>query len=101
MAGMRTVFFAIIFCGAFFLSVSVRAEEVEWVPVVKLSRSLETLRLAAEGGDVDAQYELGYAYMGTKDVPVDYDKAVRWTLLAAERGNARAQYNLGVLYYHV
>ena len=86
---------------AFAVSVPARAERVELVYATKLPRSFEQLRDAAESGDINAQYELGYAYMGTYNIPVvDYDQAVRWTRLAAERGHPKAQYNLGVLYYH-
>ena len=56
-------------------------------------------RLAAEQGNVSAQYKLGVAYDIGEGVAQDYAEAVRWYRLAAEQGNASAQYNLGVAYY--
>jgi TPR repeat protein len=49
-------------------------------------------------GDVNAQFNLGYAYSTGEGVPQDYAEAVSWTRQAADQGEARAQYNLGVLY---
>jgi TPR repeat protein len=57
------------------------------------------LRQKAEQGDAEAQYNLGLAYAGGKEVPRDYKQAVKWVRLAAEQGHAKAQYGLGNAYY--
>lgn len=53
---------------------------------------------AAEQGDINAQYRLGYMYSVGQGVPKDDAEAVRWYRSAAEQGHARAQYNLGAAY---
>ena len=54
-------------------------------------------RTTAEGGKVDAQYNLGRAYeLG--DSAQDHMEAVQWFRMAAEQGSAEAQNNLGEMY---
>ena len=55
-------------------------------------------RLAAQQGDVSAQFNVGVMYGMGQGVVRDYAEAAKWTRLAAEQGNASAQYNLGVTY---
>jgi len=58
----------------------------------------EWYRIAADAGDADAQFRLGWmAYVG-EGVRKDYAEAARWWRLAAEQGNAVAQYDLGLMY---
>ena len=64
---------------------------------------MELLRVAAEGGIVDAKlllaiasYNGGYLYRSLKEP--DYDEAMRWFSEAAEAGNARAITWLGHAY---
>lgn len=54
--------------------------------------------LAAELGDVEAQYNLGLLYVDGQGVPQDNVEAAEWWRLAAEQGYAHAQHNLGVMY---
>ncbi len=54
--------------------------------------------LAAEEGDVDAQFNLGNMYRKGEGVPQDDKEAFRWYRLAAEQGDVVAQLNLGVMY---
>ena len=54
-------------------------------------------RIAAEQGDVGAQYNLGVMYADGEGVPEDDAEAVRWYRIAAEQGDVGAQYNLGVM----
>ena len=61
--------------------------------------SIEWFRLAAEQGDADAQYNLGWMYSEGEGVAQDYKEAVKWYRLAAEQGFGLAQFNLGLLYY--
>ena len=51
-------------------------------------------RLAADAGDVDAQYDLGVLLLHA-----NAEEAARYFKLSAEQGNADAQYNLGLCYY--
>ena len=51
----------------------------------------EARRHAAEQGDADAQFTLGFRYEYGLGVPQDDAEAVRWYRLAAEQGNASAQ----------
>jgi S1-C subfamily serine protease len=60
----------------------------------------DRLRLSAEQGDTEAQYNLGVMYHQGHAVPQDYKKAVKWYRLSAEQGNASAQSMLGVMYYN-
>ena len=52
-------------------------------------------RKAAESGNAEAQYKLGFCYERGYSVEHDYSKAVKWYLKAAENENAEAQYSLG------
>ena len=78
-------------------------------PVIVKDRSVdiinpETLfnkgdyKQAAEQGDAEAQYNLGYAYKDGKGVEQDDKQAVKWWTKSAEQGNVYAQNNLGYMY---
>ena len=58
----------------------------------------DAIKKAAEQGNVDAQYNLGFMYDNGEGVPEDDTEAVRWFRQAAEQGNVDAQYNLGFMY---
>jgi len=60
--------------------------------------ALKKLRLLANKGDSDAQYNLGVMYETGDGVPQDYTQAMAWYLKAAEQGEVSAQSNLGVMY---
>lgn len=53
----------------------------------------EMLTLAAQAGDVDAQFELGNAYTTGIGVPLDYEKAHMWLNIAATGGRSDAAAN--------
>jgi TPR repeat protein len=55
-------------------------------------------RKAAEQGNSDAQYLLGYFYFNGRGVPQDYTQAELWYRKAAEQGDADSQHALGDLY---
>ena len=63
-------------------------------------------RLAAEGGHVVAQFDLGWRYGGfdrsarpPQDRVLEEDaEAARWLQLAADQGHAQAQHTLGFMY---
>ena len=60
----------------------------------EVTEALKQLRLAAEQGDADAQYNLGVMYDNGAGVPENKAEAVKWYRLAAEQGYASAQYAL-------
>ncbi len=55
------------------------------------TEAVKCWRLAAEQGDVDAQYYLGIIYKMGKCVPQSDTEAVKWWRLAAEQEDADAQ----------
>ena len=59
---------------------------------------ISELRRAAQQGDADAQYNLGWIYAKGEGVPKNDAEAVAWYRRAAEQGYADAQYNLGWMY---
>ena len=54
---------------------------------------------AAEGGNIQAQYNLGLCYYTGTGVTVDYSVAVKNFTQAAEGGNCEAQFYLGLCYF--
>ena len=54
---------------------------------------------AAEQGDAETQYKLGFMYEGSDSVPEDYTEAAKWYRKAAEQGHVTAQWMLGGIYY--
>ena len=68
-------------------------------------KALEYLLPAAEAGNADAQYRLGYMYATGRGVEKSdeeagrlYQLAFKWYQQAADQGDAHAQYRLGVMY---
>jgi TPR repeat protein len=55
-------------------------------------------RIAAEGGDADAQWRLARRYELGDGVTEDYKKSTEWCRRAAEAGHAYAQFKLGTWY---
>ena len=51
---------------------------------------LEYIRMAAKGGDVEAQYQLGKAYFEGALTYQNNKAASHWLALAADRGHPRA-----------
>jgi len=58
----------------------------------------ETVKQAAEQGDVQAQFKLGLMYDEGQGVAQDYVEAVKWYQKAAGQGDADAQFKFGVCY---
>ena len=61
-------------------------------------RALAAMRLAAELGDPNAQFNLGRMHYTGNGLPQDDVVARRWLSPAAEQGQPRAQTFLGILY---
>lgn len=52
----------------------------------------------AKKGDVEAQTQLGEAYLHGIDTKVDYKKAMEWSKKAAAKKSYRAMTNIGIIY---
>ena len=61
--------------------------------------ALRLYRQLAEGGDGDAQCELGRMYLSGNGVPQDYIQSTAWFRKAAEQGNVKGLLFLGGSYY--
>jgi hypothetical protein len=61
--------------------------------------SLVQLKMKAEAGDSNAQFELGTSFHLGRDVPCDETEAVKWWRLASLQGEVEAQSSLGTAYY--
>lgn len=59
--------------------------------------STESLRTAAEGGDAEAQYQLGLIYLYGNEEPKDAAKAFEWMSRAAEQNVVPAKRELGIM----
>ena len=64
----------------------------------KYKEAAEQYRIAAELGNADAQYRLGWLYLYGRDVKQDCQEAAKWYRKAADQGNSDAQHSLGWLY---
>lgn len=67
-------------------------------PVWAEEVSIEQLQQEAEGGNVIAQFLLGFKYEQGNGVKQDYQKAKEWYEKSAEQGNRGSQFRLGFLY---
>ena len=56
------------------------------------------MRLAADQGIANAQFNLSLMYKNGRGVTHDYKEAVKWYRLSADQGDPLAQSNLGVSY---
>lgn len=60
---------------------------------------IETLRKAAEQGDVNAQYDFGVLHANGKGgLPKNHAESLKWFRKSAEQGHAQAQYGLVMSY---
>jgi len=53
---------------------------------------------AAQSGDAEAQYDVGYRYEKGRGVDEDEETALEWYRKSAEQGMAKAQYKIGTFY---
>ncbi len=53
--------------------------------------AIQEFRMAAEEGNADAQFILGFMYHSGRGATLSSTKAVKWVRMAAEQGHARAQ----------
>ena len=59
---------------------------------------IAALRVKANAGDADAQYNLGVCYNVGHGVPQDSVQGAAWIRKAAEQGLVGAQFNVGLMY---
>jgi S1-C subfamily serine protease len=69
------------------------------IPGFAEDRDLTELRLKAEAGDPEAQYNLGVIYDLGVGITRSYAESGKWYLKAASQGLAEAQFQLGVRYF--
>jgi len=62
------------------------------------STELERMRIRADGGNLQAQLQLGRMYFLGDGVPKDEAEGLRWFRKAAERGESQAERILGLAY---
>ena len=62
------------------------------------AKAVKYYRIAADRGNVDAQFELGLMYNLGDGIKRDVVEAVKWYRKAAEQGSKHAQHNLGTCY---
>ena len=67
-------------------------------PVQAQTPETDALRVRAEQGDAEAQYNLGLIYRTGEGVPQDDAEAVHWYRLAADQGDSCAQFIIGQSY---
>jgi TPR repeat protein len=68
----------------------------EWPP--DYQRSLQLFQVAADAGNAEGQYQVGYLYEVGDGVAADHAEALQWFRKAADQGNPKAQYQLGVYF---
>lgn len=91
---IRTLMLALLGL-SLFMSTSARAIDPTEVQLDKLSP--EQLEQAAEAGDPDAQYALGYMYYYGNGVPQDRQKAGNWIKRASVQGQEQATKALALI----
>lgn len=82
------------------------ARDVESLDELKVRRNSQeedvanykNFLVAAESGDVKAQYQMGKCYAAGRGCTKNEGKALEWYLKAASNGSADAQYSLGRVY---
>jgi EAL and modified HD-GYP domain-containing signal transduction protein len=62
--------------------------------------ALQAVRDAAQGGEPQAQCELGARYAAGDGVVQDWAESLAWYTRAAEQGHAKAQWNAAVMHAH-
>ncbi|MBO3275217.1 tetratricopeptide repeat protein [Pseudomonas schmalbachii] len=65
----------------------------------QLQQALATCQQIANGGDAQAQYELGEFFYSGERAPRDFKAAVHWFEKASLQGHANAQLRLGTMFF--
>jgi hypothetical protein len=77
---------------------SIRGGEYVAYDRADLKSALHVWMQTAEGGDAEAQTNVGEIYERGLGVPPNYEAAVLWYQKAADQGYSRALFNLGTMY---
>jgi hypothetical protein len=77
---------------------SIRGGEYVAYDRADLKSALHVWMQTAEGGDAEAQTNVGEIYERGLGVPPNYEAAVMWYQKAADQGYSRALFNLGTMY---
>ncbi|HGM4297806.1 TPA: tetratricopeptide repeat protein [Pseudomonas aeruginosa] len=65
----------------------------------ELQQALAACQQVANGGDAEAQYELGEFFYDGERIPRDLQAALNWFEKASLQGHAEAQYHLGTMFF--
>lgn len=65
----------------------------------ELADAVAACQVAAQNGDLQAEYELGEFYYDGKRTPRDLNLALKWFEQASLKGHAAAQYRLGMMFF--
>lgn len=65
---------------------------------IKNEGDISKIRVSAEQGDAEAQFNLGMIYYCGVEMPRDFAEVVNWWRKSAEQGHADAQFGLGCTY---
>ncbi len=79
----------------FGFSPSINANNADWMLVERF----KSVQEQAEGGKVQAMYDLGRMYERGRGTAVNFSRAVEWYQKASSAGNAAAKGRLGILYF--
>jgi uncharacterized membrane-anchored protein len=97
------IVWAVFAIGAGICSVSARANgqatsQTYTGGTANAPETMQDLRNAADAGNADAMFNIGYLYDTGQGIAQDYQQAMTWYLKAASLGNIAAMNNIGVLY---
>jgi TPR repeat protein len=65
---------------------------------IKHGEEIRKIRISAEQGEPEAQFNLGMIYYRGVEMPRDFAEVVKWWRKAAEQGHSDAQLGLGFVY---
>ena len=72
---------------------------LDWKTSAAKPPSRAELQTRAEAGNADAAFQLGIMYYEGKNIPQNYDEAMKWFKTAADLGNSQGMFYTGVMYY--
>ena len=98
----KIVLFIVIFITSINLAAQTNSSEYdkgyEYYQKGDYKNALTYFLIAANHGDMNAEYNVGYIYLYGKGIEVDNKKAFDWFQKAADKGHVLAQVQLGEIY---
>lgn len=70
-----------------------------WDVPVDIKQAFNWKKIAAENGNIEAEYEIGECYRNGIGIEQNYSEGFKWTLKAAEHGFVPAMNNVGLCYH--